>query len=290
MSNAAAPLRLGTRGSPLALAQAAIVAAAIDGAVDLVAIVTSGDSDAASVEDKRRWIDKLEDALLAGEIDLAVHSAKDLPGELAGGLEIAGAPERADPRDALCGAPSLAALAAGARIGTSSLRRAAQLRALRDDIEIVPIAGNIDTRLRRLGEGELDAIVLACAGLARLGRTRGAPLEELVPAVGQGTLAIEARRGDSRVGAALAAQRHAPTERQLHAERSLASALGADCHTPIGVHASSLGGGTLELRAFVGRADGSLWARDSLVGDDPAALAEALAARLRSIGVEGILA
>ena len=289
MSPAALPLKLGTRGSPLALAQAAQVAAAIEAPVELTTIATSGDGDHSPAEDKRRWVDRIEDALLAGAIDLAVHSAKDLPGALADGLEIAGVPQRGDVRDVLCGAGSLAELPPGARVGTSSLRRAAQLCALREDIAIVPIAGNIDTRLRALEEDGLDAIVLARAGLARLGRPLGAALDELVPAVGQGALAIEARSGDARVATAIAALRHAPTERELYAERALARALGAGCHTPIGGHATSLGDGALELRAFVGVLDGSLWVRDSLTGTDPVALGEAVAERLRSVGVEAIL-
>jgi hydroxymethylbilane synthase len=290
VSGDARPLKLGTRGSPLALAQAALVAAAIDGPVELTTIATSGDENKTPVEDKRRWVDRIEDALLAGTIDLAVHSAKDLPGTLADGLAIAGAPERGDVRDVLCGAASLRALPAGARVGTSSLRRAAQLRALREDIAIVPIAGNVDTRLRLLEEDGLDAIILARAGLQRLGRPLGAPLDELVPAAGQGTLAIEARAGDARVASAIGALRHAPTERELHTERALTSALGADCHTPIGAHAKSLRDSTLELRAFAGVLDGSRWVRDSLIGSDPAALGEAVAERLRSVGVEAILA
>jgi hydroxymethylbilane synthase len=290
VSSAALPLKLGTRGSPLALAQAAQVAAAIAAPVELTTIATSGDGERSPAEDKRRWVDRIEDALLAGAIDLAVHSAKDLPGALAEGLEIAGVPQRGDVRDVLCGARSLAELPPGARVGTSSLRRAAQLRALRADIAIVPIAGNIDTRLRALEEDGLDAIVLARAGLARLGRPLGAALDELVPAVGQGALAIEARSGDELVAAAIAPLRHASTERALRAERALAAELGADCHTPIGAHAREREDGALELRAFAGRADGSLWARDSLVGEDPVALAIALAARLRSVGVAEILA
>jgi hydroxymethylbilane synthase len=285
------PLRLGTRASPLALAQAALVAAAIDGAVEIVHLPTSGDGGQRPAQDKRRWIDRIEDALGAGEIDLAVHSAKDVPGVLAAGLEIAGAPLRADARDAICGAHSLERLADGARVGTSSLRRAAQLCALREDLKIVPLAGNVDTRLSKLGEsGELDAVVLACAGLERLGRTDGAPLEQLVPAVGQGCLAIEARCGDQRVGEAIASLRHAETERALACERALARALDADCHTPIGAHARPLEDGRLELRVFVGRADGSEWLSDVLAGEEPAALAAALAARLRSVGAQELLA
>jgi hydroxymethylbilane synthase len=290
VSASGGPLKLGTRASPLALAQAALVAAAIAGGVEVVALSTSGDDGEAPAEDKRRWVDRIEDALVAGEIDLAVHSAKDLPGELAPGLEIAGAPARADARDALCGAASLAALRHGARVGTSSLRREAQLRALREDLEVVAIAGNVDTRLRRLGFGELDAIVLARAGLERLGRELGAALDELVPAIGQGSLAIEARSGDERVATAIAALRHAPTEQALLCERTLASALGASCHTPIGGYARRLPDGVLELRAFVGRADGSAWARDVMRGEEPVALGEAVAARLFSIGAEELLA
>jgi hydroxymethylbilane synthase len=282
-------LKLGTRASPLALAQAALVAAAIDGPVEVVPLRTSGDGGASPADDKSRWVDRIEDALVAGEIDLAVHSAKDLPGALAAGLEIAGAPIRADARDALCGAPSLAALRPDARIGTSSLRRAAQLLALRADLDVVAIAGNIDTRLRRLADAELDAIVLACAALERLDRPPGAPLDELVPAVGQGVLAIEARVGDARVASAIAPLRHAPTEQALSAERTLAAALGANCNTPIGAHAAPVEDGTLELRAFVGRADGSAWARDSLRGEEAVALGEAMAERLRSVGAEELL-
>jgi hydroxymethylbilane synthase len=289
VSGLRAPLRLGTRASPLALAQAALVASAIDAEVELVRVRTSGDQPNSALEDKQRWVDRIEDALVAGEIDLAVHSAKDVPGTLADGLELIGAPQRADARDALCGAPSLAALASGARIGTSSLRRTAQLRALRDDIAVVAIAGNIDTRLRRLHDGSLDAVVLACAALGRLGRSGGAPLDELIPAVGQGTLAIEARSGDERVAAAISALRDSDTERALAAERALANALGANCHTPIGAHASVQADGTLELRAFVGRADGSRWLRDSHRGSDPVTLGETVAERLRSVGASEML-
>jgi hydroxymethylbilane synthase len=283
-------LRLGTRSSPLALAQAALVAAAIDGEVELVQLTTSGDLHSGPEEDKRRWVDRIEEALGAGEIDLAVHSAKDVPGTLAAGLEIAGAPARANARDALCGASSLAALPSGARIGTSSLRRAAQLRALRDDIDVIDLHGNVGTRLARLAAGDFDAIVLACAGLERLGLDRGVPLEELIPAVGQGTLAIEARAGDAAVAAAIAPLRDTATERALTAERTLASALGASCQTPIGAHARPLPDGTLELSAFVGRVDGSSWVRDSQAGSDPVTLGEQVAERLLSVGAQELLA
>lgn len=290
MTGQPTPLRLGTRASPLALAQAALVVAAIEGDVEVVEIVTSGDRGVAPAGDKQRWVDLIEEALVSGDIDFAVHSAKDLPAALAPGLELSGASARADARDALCGAPSLAALAPAARVGTSSLRRAAQLRALRPDLEIVELHGNIDTRLDRLDAGDFDAIVLACAGLQRLERNRGVPLDELVPAIGQGILAIEARSGDQNVAAAIAPLRSQASELALRAERVVASALGASCDTPIGAHATLLKDGTLELRAFVGRADGSSWARDSYRASDPFALGEAVAQRLRLAGAEELLA
>jgi hydroxymethylbilane synthase len=283
-----APLRLGTRGSPLALRQAELVGGAIDGAVELVVLRTGGDE--GSGGDKRRWVDTIEAALVAGEIDLAVHSAKDVPGALAPGLAIVGAPLREDPRDALCGASSVAALGPGARVGTSSLRRAAQLRSLRDDLAVSALHGNLDTRLGRLAAGEFDAIVLAAAGLRRLGREGWEPIEELVPAPGQGTLAIEARDGDERVAAAVAAVRDRDAERALAAERALVARLGAGCDTPVGACATAVGGSALRLRAFVGAADGSHWIRDDASGDDPVALGEAVGDRLLACGAGALLA
>src|SRR5688572_10749559 len=203
-------MRIGTRGSALALAQAGTVAALLGPDAELVAITTTGDrtSGAASaVNDKERWVKELELALLAGEVDLAVHSAKDVPSVLPDGLELVGAPLRGDPYDALVGASALAELAPGARVGTASLRRAAQLLALREDLRVIVVHGNVDTRLRRLEEGDLDALVLAAAGLVRLGRETaiGCVLRELVPAPGQGTLVLEARAGDTAAAAAVAA-------------------------------------------------------------------------------------
>jgi hydroxymethylbilane synthase len=256
------PLRIGTRSSALALAQARAVAAAI-GASRPVELVTSTDGPAGGVEDKSRWVSVIEAALLDERIDLAVHSAKDLPVELPDGLALIGAPVRADARDTLCGAPSLAALRPGARVGTSSLRRAAQLRALRSDFEICECRGNVDTRLRKLAAGEFDAIVIAAAGLQRLGLDRGAPLDELVPAPGQGTIALEARAGDHGALAAIKALRDAQAEAELAAERAVVGALGAGCHTPLGVHARIVDG-RLTLHAFVGLPDGSAWIRDEL--------------------------
>ena len=255
-------IRLGTRGSALAVAQAGLVASALGGEVELVTITTSGDRGEAR-NDKSRWTSGLERALLASEIDIAVHSAKDVPGELAEGTMIAAIPERADPRDAICGAAEIASLGSGARLGTSSLRRAAQIRALRDDLEVVEVRGNVDTRLRKLGDGEVDALVLACAGLRRLGRESeiGGVLD-LVPAPGQGALLVQARVGDER-----ARQINDPvTERCVMAERALASSLNATCATPLGANAVPASGHDVTLRAWIGLPDGSHWIKDELTG------------------------
>jgi hydroxymethylbilane synthase len=282
-------VRLGTRGSALALAQARAVAEALGGDVELVTITTSGDRDRAR-GDKERWVREIDAALLRGDVDLAVHSAKDVPAALADGIAIAGVPPRADPYDALCGAPSLDALAEGARVGTSSLRRAAQLRALRDDLEVLELRGNVDTRLGRLHAGDYDAIVLARAGLDRLGRGEEATgvLSELVPAAGQGTLAVTVRSDDEAARAAVAAVSDDVARRCLLAERALVRALEADCHTPVGAHATLADGG-LTLRAFVGAPDGAAWVRDELDGDDPEALGAEVARRLRAAGADEVL-
>jgi hydroxymethylbilane synthase len=280
-------VRIGTRGSALALAQARQVAGLLGGG-ELVEVTTSGDR-SAEVTDKERWVRELDAALLGGEIDCAVHSAKDVPARVPDGIVIAAVPERADPRDALCGAASLAALAPGARIGTSSLRRSAQLRALRPELEVVDLRGNVDTRLRRLADGGYDAIVLARAGLERLGRgTEGKALDELVPAAGQGCLAVTTRAGSESLVAAID---HAPSARALRAERAVVRALDADCHTPVGAHASSLPDGRLRLRAFVGAPDGSAWVRDELEGDegDAEALGAEVARRLLAAGAREVL-
>jgi hydroxymethylbilane synthase len=287
-------IRLGTRRSALALAQARLVAEGLEGDVELVPIRTSGDErrgPAPQTSDKARFVKELEEALLAGQIDLAVHSAKDLPSELPDGLHIVGVPERADPRDALCGAASLGELAEGAVVGTASVRRRSGLLALRPDLRIHELRGNVDTRLRRLAEGAFDAIVLACAGLVRLGREdEGIPLPELVPAPGQGCLALEARAGDGAVAAAAAALTDAAALSALTAERALVAALGASCHTPVGAHAEPLGD-VLRLTAFVGLPDGSHWIRDTLerAADDPAALGAEVAERMSAAGASELL-
>jgi hydroxymethylbilane synthase len=285
-----APLRLGTRGSALALAQARLVADALPGEVELVEVVTSGDRHS-QASDKERWVRELDAALLTGEIDLAVHSAKDVPAQLADGVALVAAPPRADPRDALCGATALDSLPAGARVGTSSLRRAAQLRALRADLDVAELRGNVDTRLAKLRAGGYDAIVLALAGLERLGRggEAGAILDELVPAAGQGTLALCARLDDGAASAAAAAVGDEETMACLLAERELVRSLEADCHTPVGAHAGREPSGTLRLRAFVGAPDGSAWLRDELSGVDPEALGAQVAQRLLSAGAREVL-
>jgi hydroxymethylbilane synthase len=263
-------LRVGTRGSALALIQAESVADALrlGGAeVEIVTITTLGDRGAA-VFDKSRWVSELERALLDDRIDLAVHSAKDVPTELPPGLELVAVPPRADARDAFCGAAGLPALAEGARVGTASLRRAAQLRAVRPDIEIVELRGNVDTRLRKLAEGQADALVLALAGLDRLGRADAvsAIADEFVPAAGQGALALEGRIGELAADPRLDAARDPAAGACLSAERTLVHALGASCHTPVGAHARRREDGLLELVGWVGLPDGSEWLRDELTG------------------------
>jgi hydroxymethylbilane synthase len=255
-------IRIGTRGSALALAQADSVGERLGDAYEVVTVTTDGDRGVA-IGDKSRWTSALERALLADEIDLAVHSAKDVPAEVADGLELVAFPARADPRDAICGAGALAELPAGALVGTSSLRRAAQIRALRDDLAIVEVRGNVDTRLRKLAGGECDALVLAVSGLDRLGRrdAAGGVLDELVPAAGQGALAVQARPG--RVpDSVLAEVDDAGTAACVRAERDLVRALGASCNTPVGAIARVLPDGRLELTGWAGLPDGSAWVRD----------------------------
>jgi hydroxymethylbilane synthase len=282
-------IRIGTRGSALALAQAAWVAERVPGETRLVTVTTAGDR-GANQNDKSRWVSELERALLRDEIDIAVHSAKDVPAELPEGLALVAIPERADPRDVICGVASLESLNSGARVGTSSLRRVAQLRAARDDLEVVPVRGKVDTRLRKLADGEVDALVLAAAGLHRLGRDReaGGALEQLVPAAGQGALALEARP-EAIDREQLAALSDPDAAACVSAERELVHALGASCHTPVGAHARVLEGGELELVAWVGLPDGSEWLSDRLRGVADG-LGEAVARRMLSAGAGELLA
>ncbi len=286
-------LRLGTRGSALAVAQAGLVASALGDRVEIVEITTSGDRGLGAGQDKARFVKELEDALLRGEIDLAVHSAKDVPGELPAGLAIVGVPERADPRDALCGAQSIAALPEGAILGTASLRRRSQLLALRPDLDVREVRGNVDTRLRKLADGEYAALVLAAAGLARLGRAEGEPIAEaeMTPAPGQGCLALEARADDDAARGAAEGVTDRRALLELTAERAVVTRLGATCNTPVGARAE-LDGSALRLAAFAGLPDGGAWVRDELDGDaeDPAALGREVAERMLAAGAGELLA
>jgi hydroxymethylbilane synthase len=284
----AAALRIGTRGSALARAQAHAVAEALPTTVELVAITTAGDVDRGR-GDKSRWVGALETALLAGEIDLAVHSAKDVPGELAEGTELVAAPRRADPLDVLVGEPTLDHVREGARVGTSALRRRAQLLAVRPDLEVCELRGNVDTRLAKRAAGEVDVLVLAAAGLDRLGRRReaGGALhgDVFVPAPGQGVIVVQARTG-SAAGDVAATAGHAATMARLLGERAVVRELAATCHTPVGVHADSVA-----IRGFAGLPDGSQWLLDEvpLEGADAATAGAELARRMLAAGAAELL-
>ncbi|WP_454885939.1 hydroxymethylbilane synthase [Sphingomonas oryzagri] len=255
------PLRLGTRGSPLALVQANMVANALrvahgwgEGAIVIVPVKTTGDRvqdrPLAEIGGKALWTKELDRALLDGAIDFAVHSMKDVETIRPAAIRIAAMLPRADARDRLIGAASIAALPHGARIGTSSPRRAAQLRHLRPDLSIVPFRGNVDTRLRKLAQREADATLLAAAGLERLGRPDigvAIPLDVMLPAPAQGAVGIEARADDAITLALLAAIDHTETHRCIATERTLLAALGGDCHSPVAALATPDGGLRAEL-------------------------------------------
>lgn len=369
-------MRIGSRGSRLALTQAEHVSKLL-GSCEIVTITTSGDAaqgrsgDNVSPSDKSKWVDNIERALLSGEIDLAVHSAKDLPIEMAEGLQLLGCPERAPAEDVVCGAPGLGVggapglgvsatpaldvsaspglerLPAGSIVGTSSLRRRAQLLAAFPELQVVPVGGNVDTRLAKLKAsattspsataratagatagvtaGSLSAIVLARAGLRRLGLeaeiSTSLDVESFVPSPGQGALALQGRIGDNSVREAVEAIVDPTALACLKAERSVARALGASCNTPLGVHASPLsasatasanggqptgghasnghpsgsrpsGDRAILLRAWLGLPDGSTWLRDEIEGDasQPEELGTRLASRLKSAGAGDLLA
>jgi len=254
---------------------------------EIVQVATAGDR-GERLYDKARWTSELELALLECRIDVAVHCAKDLPGELAEGTVLAAIPAREDARDAICGAAGLAELEPGSRVGTSSLRRAAQIRALRDDLEVVPVRGNVDTRLRKLGDGEAEALVLALAGLRRLGRQAeaGGVLNELIPAAGQGALALQTRTGGE---AQISPLSDASAAMCVTCERELTLALGASCNTAVGAHATPTGDNRVQLSAWIGLPDGSHWIADSLSGS-PHAVAQQLAQRLVTVGAKELLA
>jgi hydroxymethylbilane synthase len=283
-------LRIATRGSQLALTQSGMVAEMLGGA-ELVEVSSDG-----LPGDKSRFVRAVEQAVLDGRADIGVHSAKDLPGEEVEGLEIAAVPPREDPADAWIGAgTSLEDIPEGAKVGTVSLRRRAQLLAARPDLELLDLNGNVDTRLRKLAEGDYDAIVLAAAGLRRLGREGEigfrVPEDRMVPAAGQGALAVQVRSGDEETAAAVRAIGDAVSFAELRAERACFTRLDADCSTPIGVHAK-VDGERLRIGAFIGLPDGSEWIRDELDADvsDPEAAGTDLAKRLLGAGAADLLA
>lgn len=293
------PIVIGTRGSLLARWQAAFVARSLRAAhPDLVVeekvIVTEGDRLSAgplwNAGGKGLWVKEIEAALLAREIDIAVHSMKDVPGELSAGLALVAIPPRADVRDALVSrsGQGISGLPKSARIGTTSLRRACQLKAIRPDFEIEILRGNLDTRLRKVADGVVDAAILACAGLDRLEFaariTERLPIERVLPAVGQGALAIEARSDDDRVRDLAQALNDAGTELAVTAERAFLTRLGASCRTPVAGYAS-LADGQVTMLGLVGRPDGSQIIADKISGRSSEApdlgvkLADALLAR-----------
>jgi len=266
-------LRLGTRGSPLALAQARMVQQALaaahgfdPGRIAVEVIRTSGDRiqdrPLADAGGKGLFTKEIEEALAAGTIDLAVHSSKDMPTVLPPGLVLAAFLERENPRDAFISrkANSIAALPRGATVGTASLRRQAMVKRMRPDLVIVPLRGNVETRLRKLDEGAADATLLALAGLKRLGLADAATavleVDDFLPAVGQGAVGIEARTGDMRTLGLLAAINHADTASALACERAFLAVLDGSCRTPIAGHAT-IAGVRLRFRGMIIRPDGS---------------------------------
>lgn len=301
----AEPLRIATRSSELALSQAREVAARLEQTGRLVELAPIGPASTPPPSgqplDKSRFVSGVEAALLEGRADIGVHSAKDLPGAATPGLHLAGTLPRAAIADAWVGNPELGSqprsldeVPQGARVGTASIRRRSQLLALRPDLEVEELRGNVDTRIRLLRERGLDAAILAEAGLARLGReaeiTFTFPPDQMLPAAGQGALALQVRDGDEEADAAVAAIADVQAMRALLAERALVVGLAADCDSPVAASAR-VQGELLEVGAYVGRADGSEWIRDSLTG--PAAeaelLGERLAKRMLSLGAVEIL-
>lgn len=268
------------------------------GGAELVEVSSGGEPG-----DKARFVRGVERALLAGEAEVGVHSAKDLPSELAEGLAIAGVPAREDPADVWIGAgSSLDDVPEGARVGTASLRRRAQLLAARPDLRVEELHGNVDTRLGKLSKGEVDAIVLAAAGLRRLGREGEAsfsiPAEAMTPAAGQGALVLQTRTDDEATRDAVAKISDDVSLRELTAERTVVALLEATCATPIGVHAQiapiaekAPGRERMVIDAFVGLPNGSEWLRDRMEGNagNPEAVGRQLAERLISAGARDIL-
>ena len=304
-------LKIGTRGSPLALIQAELTRAALlaahpalaDPGIEIVAIKTTGDKvqdrTLAAIGGKGLFTKEIEEALFDGRIDLAVHSMKDMPTVLPGGLTIGAMLEREDPRDALISpvADSIAALPQGAVVGTASLRRQAQVLLVRPDLVIQPLRGNVGTRLDKLARGEAAATLLALAGLKRLGKATAATavlsIEEMLPAVAQGAIGIEVRADDSRMRELLAAVDHAPTSIAVAAERAMLAVLDGSCRTPIAGHAV-IAGGEMRLRGLIALPDGteSHLAEDSgsATSEGAMELGRALGERLKALAGPDFLA
>lgn len=296
-----AQLRIGSRGSQLALWQANHISALLrerGHQVEIEIIKTTGDKITdvalAKVGTKGMFTKEIEEALAEGRVDLAVHSLKDLPTELSAGFEIAAITKRENPRDVFCSVKyaGIEKLPRGARVGTSSLRRQAQLKALRPDLEINPLRGNVDTRLRKLEAGEYDAVILAAAGLNRLGKTdlikQIIPAEVMCPAAGQGALGIEIRAGDSATREHLKFLDDADARAATTCERALLNKLGGGCQVPIGAFAE-VRNGKLHLDALVADPDGSKVLRESREGADPVSLGESVGETLLRRGGDAIL-
>jgi len=296
-----ARLRIGSRGSQLALWQAHHIADLLRARgheIELEIIKTAGDKildvALAKVGTKGMFTKEIEEALAERRVDLAVHSLKDLPTDLAAGFEIAAITARENPRDVFCSRKyaRIEDLPRGARVGTSSLRRQAQLKALRPDLEIHPLRGNVDTRLRKLAEGEYDAIILAAAGLNRLGKTelvkQVIPADVMCPAAGQGALGIEIRAGDSLTRQHLAFLDDPSARAATTCERALLKRLGGGCQVPIGAFAEARNGRVF-LSAIVAHPDGSKVLREVSEGSDPAALGQAVGETLLRRGGAAIL-
>jgi hydroxymethylbilane synthase len=296
-----ARLRIGSRGSQLALWQAHHISALLreqGHEVDLEIIKTTGDKITdvalAKVGTKGMFTKEIEEALAEGQIDLAVHSLKDLPTEISPGFEIAAITARENPRDVFCSCKynSIEDLPRRARVGTSSLRRQAQLKAVRPDVDIYPLRGNVDTRLRKLEAGEYDAIILAAAGLNRLGKTelikQVISAEIMCPAAGQGALGIEIRAGDTMTRQHVSFLEDAAARATTTCERALLNQMGGGCQVPIGAFAE-VRSGQLHLEAIVADPDGSKLLRESRDGTDPIQLGESVGDTLLQRGGDAIL-
>jgi hydroxymethylbilane synthase len=299
-------LRIATRGSKLALAQSEWIKRSITGRhpdlpVELVRIKTKGDkivdSPLTKIGGKGLFVKEIEEALLNREADLAVHSLKDMPAELPPGLKLAAFPEREDSRDAFISVrhPNLEDLPQGARVGTGSLRRSAQLRHLRPDIAVVPLRGNVDTRLSRLDAGDFDAIILAAAGLKRLGLVHRIsqliPRTQILPAIGQGALGLEVRSDDAKTRGLLGFLNHRETELTIKAERAFLEKMEGGCEVPMAA-LCRIEGNQLDLCGMVAELDGSNIIRDRMTGelDSPEDLGVSLARRLLASGADRVLA